>query len=174
MPDFSVVSAVISTTGVLLGALGGAGLTHRANVKREEALAKREEAQANRQREDQRTQARRHAYGELLGTATQLRSKIEIAGQRHWKDMTVRLSTIQEHAVSASLHASHVALLSPKTAEAARALGSAAVRLAAATAQHTDMGHHDEGGQINRPLDFTEFDGCLTRFSDAAAQDIAE
>jgi hypothetical protein len=162
MPDVSVVATVISTTGTLLGALGGVALTYGVTVRREEA-------QASRQRKDQRTQARRQAYVDLLGTATQLQVEIEIAGQRHWKDMNVRLAAIQEHAVTAGVHASRVALLSPETAEAARALASAAVLLAAATAKHTNMG--DEGGQITRPADFTEFDDCLKRFSDAAAQD---
>jgi hypothetical protein len=168
MPDFSVATSVISATGTLLGALvafGGVALNSWVTVRREEA-------QARRQRKDQRTQARRQAYVDLLGTATQLRVKIEIAEQRHWKDMNVRLATIQEHAVSAGEHASRVALLSPETAEAARALASAAVRLAAATAKHTTMG--DEGGQITHPADFTEFDDCLTRFSGAAAQDREE
>jgi hypothetical protein len=88
--------------------------------------------------------------------------------------MNVRLATIQQHAVSAGLHASRVALLSPETAEAARALASAAGQLVAATAKHTNIGYQDEGGQITRPADFTEFDDCLTRFSDAAAQDSEE
>jgi hypothetical protein len=135
MPDFSVVATVISTTGPLLGALGalgGVALTHRLNFRREEA-------QFNRQRKDQRTQARRQAYVDLLGMATQLKSEIEIAGQRHWKDMNVRLATIQQHAVSAGLYASRVVLLSPETAEAALALASVAGRLAAATAENTNM-----------------------------------
>ncbi len=167
MFNFSLLATVISTAGALLGALGGVALTHRANVRREEA-------QANRQREDQRAQARRQAYGELLGTASRLRGKIEIAGQRHWKDMNVRLAAIQEHAESATLYASHVALLSPKMAEAARALASAAVQLAAATAEHTNISYQDEGGQIAYPPNFTKFDECFKHFSDAAAQNIAE
>lgn len=167
MPDFSVAATVISTAGALLGALGGVALTHRATLRREEA-------QANRQRKDQRTQARREAYGELLGTARQLRSKIEIAAQRHWKDMDVKLAAIQEHAESANLHAAHVALRSPKTAEAALALGSAAVRLAAVTVKHTNMGPQGEGGQITHPPYFEDFDECYKIFSDAAAQDSEE
>ena len=167
MPNVLVVVAVISTIGALLGALGGAALTHWANLRREEA-------QFNRQRKDQRTLARREAFAELLDTAAQLKVEIEFAGQRHWKDMNVRINTIQRHAVSAGSHASRVAVLSPETAEAARALASAAVRLAAATAEHTNMGYQDEGGQITRPADFTEFDRCFTAFSAAAAQDITE
>ncbi len=163
MPDFSVVASLISTSGALLGALGGVALTHRANVRREEA-------QANRQRKDQRTQAHQHAYGELLGAANQLRSKTEIVAQRHWKDMDVRLAAIQEHAVSAGLHASHIALLSPETAEAARALASAAVRLAAVTAKYTHMGDQGEG-QITHPPDFEDFDECFERFSEKVARD---
>ncbi|MGH3722223.1 MAG: hypothetical protein ACRDRI_25965 [Pseudonocardiaceae bacterium] len=169
MPDFSVVATVISTTGALFGAFGGAALNSWVTARREEAQARREEVQASRQRQDQRTHARRQAYGDLLGTATQLKAEIEIAGQRYWRDMNARLATIQEHAVSAGVHASRVALLSPDKAEDARALASAAVRLAAATAKDTTM--RDEGGDIIRPADFAEFDACLTRFSDAAAQD---
>jgi hypothetical protein len=177
MPDFSVAATVISTTGALLGALGVVALTHWANIRREEAQAKREEAQANRQRSDQRTQARRQAYVDLLGAAAQLKIEIKIAEQRHWKDMNVRLATIQQHAASAGLHASRVALISPETAEAARALASAAGQLAAATASHTNMGYQGEqflGGQITPPADFTEFDECIKSFSDAAAQDSEE
>lgn len=167
MPDFSVLATAISTTGTLLGALGGVALTYGVTVRREEA-------QARRRRKDQRTQARRQAYVDLLGATTQLKVEIEIAGQRYWKDMNVRLATIQEHAVSAGMHASRVALLSPEAGQAARALASAAIQLAAATAEHTNLGSQDEGGQITRPADFREFDDCLTHFSDAAAQDSEE
>jgi len=172
MPDFSIVATVISTTGTLLGALGGVALAHGVNIRREEA-------QANRQRKDQRTQARRQAYVDLLGTATQLKAEIEIAGQRHWKDMNVRLATIQRHAASVGLHASCVALLSPspETAEAALALASASGRLAAATSTHTEMGYRDEqflGGQITRAADFKDLDECIERFYRAAAQDMEE
>lgn len=174
MPDFSVFSAVITTAGALLGALGGAELTHRAHLRREEAQAKREEARANQQRKDQRTQARRHAYSELLSAARQLRSTIEIAAQRHWRDMDARLATIQEHAEFTNRHAAHVAVLSPKMAEAALALGSTAVRLAAVTIKHTNTGYQGEGGQITHPFSFEDFDKCYRVFSDAAAQDSEE
>ncbi len=170
MPDFSVVATAISTIGALLGALGGVALTHRANVRREEA-------QFNRQRKDQRTQERRQAYADLLGTATQLKAEIEIAGQQHWKDMNVRLATIQQYATSAGLHASRVALLSPETAKAALALASAASRLAATTTNNTEMRYRDEqflGGQITRTADFTKLDECIEQFYRATAQDIDE
>jgi hypothetical protein len=145
-------------------------LNHRFNFRREEA-------QFNRQRKDQRTQARRQACVDLLGAVTQLKSEIEIAGQRHWKDMNVRLATIQQHAVFAGLHASRVVLLSPETAEAALALASVAGRLAAATAENTNMGYQGEqflGGQITHPVDFTKFDEYIKRFSQAAVQNSAE
>ena len=174
MPDVSIVAAVISTAGTLLGALGGVALTYGVTARREEAQARREEAQANRQRKEQRTQARQQSYVDLLGAAAQLEIEVKIAERRHWKDMNVRLATIQQYAVSTGLHASRVALISPDTAEAARALASAAGQLAAATAEHTSIGYQDEGGQVTRPADFTEFDDCLTRFSDAAAQDREE
>ncbi len=177
MPDFSVVVTVISTIGALLGALGGVALTHRANIRREEAQARREEAQANRQRKDQRTQEHRQACADLLGTANQLKVEIGIAEQRHWKDMNVRVATIQRHAASAGLHASRVALLSPETAAAARALASASARLVAATLKYTDMGYQGEqflGGQITLAADFTEFDECIERFYRAAARDREE
>jgi hypothetical protein len=173
MPDVSVVATAISTTGPLLGALGalgGVALTHRFN-------SRHEETQFNRQRKDQRTQARRQAYVDLLGAATQLKSEIEIAGQRHWKDMNVRIATIQQHAVSAGLHASRVVLLSPEAAEAALALASVAGRLVAATAEKTNMGYQGDqflGGQITRPVDFEEFDECIKRFAQAAVQDNEE
>ncbi len=166
MPDFSVVTTVISTTGTLLGALGGAALAHWVNLRREET-------QFNRQRKDQRAHARQQAYGELLSTATRLRSSIEIAGQQHWKDMNVRLTMVQEHALSAHVHASRVALLSPEMTDVAFALAKAAVRLAATTGEHTEMGYQGEqflGGQIIRPVDFKEFDECFKRFSNAMAQ----
>lgn len=170
MPDFSVAATVISTTGALLGVLGGAALTHRANIRREEA-------QANRQRKDQRTEARRQEYVDLVGAAAQLKIEIEIAERRHWKDMNARLATIAQHAVSTGLHASRLRVISPETAEAARALASAVEQLVAATLKHTEMGYEGErflGGQITHPSDFTEFDECIKRFSDAAAQDREE
>jgi hypothetical protein len=164
MPDFSVVvTTVISTAGTLLGALGGATMTHRASLRREET-------QANRQRKDQWTQECRQAHGELLGTARQLRCKIEIAAQRHWKDMDARLAAIQEHAESVNLHAAHVAVLAPETADAALALASAAVRLTAVTVKSTHTGHQGEGGEMAEPPSFEDLDACCKFFSDAAAQ----
>jgi hypothetical protein len=175
MPDFSVVTAAISAAGVLLAAVSGAALTHWADVRREKAQARREEVQANRQRRDQQMQERRQACADLLGTAAQLKVELEIAGQRHWKDMNVKLASIQERAASAAPQASRVALLSPETAEAALALASAMGRLAAFTTDHTDLGYQGErflGGQLIHPVDFTEFDECFKRFSRAAAQDV--
>ncbi|HKR50184.1 MAG TPA: hypothetical protein VJT72_11485 [Pseudonocardiaceae bacterium] len=175
MPDFSVVTTVISTTGALVGALGVVAVTHRANARREETQFRREETQFNRQWKEQRTEARRQVYADLLGAANQLKVEVEIAGQRHWRDMNVRLATIQQHAVSAGLHASRVALLSPETAEAALSLASAARLLTAAVAKRTNLGYQGEqflGGEITHPADFAEFDECIKRFSDAAAQDL--
>lgn len=189
MADVSVVATVISTVGTLLGALGAVALTNRVNARREEAQADRQQALADRQRKDQQTQARRLAYVDLLGTACQLRTEIEIAGQQDWKDMDVRLAAIQQHAVSVGVHASRVALLSSTvssrvsstgalgTAEAAGALELAARRLTAATTAHTELRYQDEqclGGKITLPADFTEFDECIERFSRAAAQDSDE
>jgi hypothetical protein len=145
-------------------------LTHRFNFRREEA-------QFHRQRRDQRTQARQQAYVDLLGAGTQLKSEIEIVGQRHWKDMNVRIIAIQQNAVSVSQHASRVVLLSPEAAEAALALASAASRLAATTAEKTNMGYQGDqflGGQMTGPVDFAEFDKCIKRFSQAAVQDSEE
>lgn len=123
-------------------------------------------------------QERRQANLDLLGTATQLKAEIEATGQRHWTDMNVRLTTIQQRAVSASLHASRVALLSPETADIALKLASAASRLAATTAAYTVMASNQNeqllGGQITRPIDLAEFDGYIERFSRAAAQDSQE
>lgn len=185
MADVSVVATVISTVGTLLGALGAVALTNRVNARREEAQADRQQALADRQRKDQQTQARQLAYVDLLGTACQLRTEIEIAGQQDWKDMDVRLAAIQQHAVSVGVHASRVALLSSTvsstgalgTAEAAGALELAARRLTAATTAHTELRYQDEqclGGKITLPADFTEFDECIERFSRAAAQDSDE
>jgi multidrug efflux pump subunit AcrA (membrane-fusion protein) len=184
MADVSVAATLISTIGALLGALGGTYLTNRVNLRREEVQADLQQAQADRQRKDQQTQARREAYDDLLSTARQLRAENEITGQKYWKDMNVRLATIQQHAVSVGRYASRAALLSsktaPETAEAAGELELAARRLTAATATHTDLGYQDEqflGGQVTLPADFTElteFDECIERFSRAAAQDSEE
>ncbi|MBA2471129.1 MAG: hypothetical protein H0V41_02390 [Pseudonocardiales bacterium] len=174
MPDLSIAASVIATTGTLLGALGafgGIALTHRFTVRREEA-------QFNRQRKDQRMEARRQAHLDLLGTTTELRAAIETTGLGHWPDMNVRLATIQQRAVSAGLYASRVALLSPDTADVAFKLASAASRLAATTAQYTNMARNQNdqflAGQITRPIDLTEFDGHIERFARAAAQDSRE
>jgi hypothetical protein len=175
MPDLSVVPTVISTIGALLGALGGVALTNRISARREEAQFRREEAQFNRQRKDQQTEALRQAHHDLLGTAAQLRTEVEFAGLRYWNDMNVKLATIQQHAVTAGLYASRVAVLSPHTADAARELASAASRLAATTARYTTMGGNQNqplvGGQISQPIDLAEFDAHFERLSRAAAED---
>lgn len=175
MPDISVVATAISTTGALLGALGGVALSSWTTVRRDQAQLRRDEAQFHRQRDDQRAEARRQAHLDLLGTANQLKTDIEFAGVQHWTDMNVKLDTIQQRAVSASLHASRVALLSADTAEVALQLGSAASRLAATTARNTVMGGDQNqqflGGQITQKIDLTEFDECIQRFSRAAAPD---
>jgi hypothetical protein len=178
MPDLSVVPTVISTMGALLGALGGVALTNRTSARREEAQFRREQAQFNRQRQDQQTEARQRAHHDLLSSAAQLRTEIEIAGKRHWNDMNIKLDSIQQHAVAAGRHASWVALLSPETAHVARALASAASRLAATAVECTVMGGNQNNqhlsGEITRPIDFAEFDEHVERFSCAAAQDSGE
>jgi hypothetical protein len=123
-------------------------------------------------------ETRRRAHHDLLGSAAQLRTEIEIAGKRHWNDMNVRLASIQQHAVAAGRHASWVTLLSPETADVARNLASAASQLAATAVECTVMGggQNDQqlSGEITRPIEFTEFDGHVERFSRAAAQDSRE
>lgn len=150
-------------------------MSNRTSARRDEAQFRREEAQFNRQRQDQQTEALRQAHHDLLGTASQLRIEIEVVGLRYWNDMNVKLATIQQHAVSAGLYASRVAVLSPHTAELALELAAAASRLAATTARYTNMGGDQNrpllGGQILQPIDLADFDGHFERFSRAVAQE---
>lgn len=178
MLDLPVVLTLISTIGALLGGLGGVALANRSSARREETQFRREQARLDRQRQDQQREARRQAHHDLLGTAAQLKAEIEFAGLKFWNDMNVRLATIQQHAVSAGLHASRVAVLSPQTADMARELAAAASRLAATAARYTNVGgNHSQqvlGGQITQPIDLTEFNEHFERLSRAVTQDDQE
>jgi hypothetical protein len=165
--DSSLLTTAISTCGALFGALGGIGLTYRAN-------SRQEAAQADRQRRESRAQERRQAYLDLLGTATQIRIEIIVAGQRNWRDMEARLAAIQQHASAAGLHASRVALVAAEeVGRAARALADAATALGAATARQADLGYQGTqfvGGNVVGTIDFGELERCLEAFVRAARQ----
>src|SRR5437763_4676860 len=136
--DPSLLTTAIATCGALFGALGGVGLTYRANIRQEEV-------QAGRRLRESRIQERRQAYLDLMGAATQFRVEVLVAGQRHWKDMNLRLAAIQQHATAAGMHASRIALLAEDgVGGAALAVAGAVTALAATTARQTDMGYRDE------------------------------
>ncbi|KAB8190318.1 hypothetical protein FH608_035700 [Nonomuraea phyllanthi] len=180
MADASVVTAIISAAGGMVGALsalGGVALTNR-------AAARKEEREARRRREEQHTQAREQAYGELLGGALKLRLQVEVAAHHPWEDMNERLAAIETQAASVGDLASRATVLSPgEVAATARALATAAYDLASQATRHTRM-HYDEGGQFMsgqmlEPPAFQRLDQCVDDFcrvavEPEAAQAVAE
>ncbi|MEV1245325.1 hypothetical protein ACIBO2_02465 [Nonomuraea sp. NPDC050022] len=164
----SVVTAIISAVGGIIGALsalGGVALTNRAN-------ARKEEREARRRREEQRQQAREQAFGDLLGGVLKLRLQIEVAAQHGWEDMNTRLSAIEEQAASVGDLASRVAVLSPgQAARTARTLATAAYGLASQATQHTRMNYDGDGqfvsGQMLERPSFDRLDRCVDDFSQA-------
>ena len=164
MPDISMTATIISTAGTLCGALGGIALTGGMSQRREER-------QAERQREDARTAAHQQAYADLVGAAAQMRVHIETACQRYWKDMNIRLATIQDQATAVGLQASRVALLSPgAVAEGALALGQAASRLSAWAARNAELGDYSGpnvqflAGQLKSAPDLTDLEARTAEF----------
>ncbi|WP_189248642.1 hypothetical protein [Streptosporangium pseudovulgare] len=169
MPDPSVVTTVISTVGTLLGALGGVALTQG-------TTARRERRQAERDRRDRRRDELRQACANLSESAAQLRMTIEIAAQRHWRDMDVRLGAVQEHATATGLHAAQVSLAAPEeVASAAVALAESAGRSAAAAVKSIDLAFQDDvclGGQMRSAPDLRDLDARLTAFQLAARREV--
>jgi hypothetical protein len=159
--DPSLLTTVIATGGTLLGALGGVGLTYRGS-------ARQDAVQAGRRLQEGRTQERRQAYLDLMGAATQFRVEVVMTGQRHWKDMNLRLAAMQQHATAAGMQASRIALLAGDgVGEAAQAIAREITALAATTARQTHMGYQEEqflGGEVTGAVDFSEFDRCIERF----------
>jgi hypothetical protein len=169
MPDAVVMTTIISTAGTLCGALGGIGLSNGMS-------ARREDRKEDRRRADERIAAQRDAYAGLLSTAAQMRVHIEMTCRRYWKDMGVRLTSIQEHAVSVGLQASRAALLSPApVADAALSVGLAASNLSSWAVENVDLG--DFSGPDNQFLpgemrshpDLGEFDVATATFFRLAA-----
>jgi hypothetical protein len=160
-----VFAALISAVGTLSGALGGIALTSGLEARRQQRRADGEAA-------TERAAVRDQARADLLASITRLRVDIELACARHWRDMNVRLTAVQEQAVTTGVLATRIALLSPvQEAEAAFALGKCASRLAALTARSITLGDFDGpnkqfiAGDITgiRP-DLSELDRLVTAF----------
>ncbi|MEV5710599.1 hypothetical protein [Actinoallomurus sp. NPDC052274] len=170
MPDGSTLASLITAGGTV----GGVAVTLWGTVRRESV-------QAERDRRRHALEARQAAYGELLGPATQLRVQLELAGQRSWRDLDVKLAAIDEHVRTVGQRAAQVAVLAPgETAEAARALAAAATALAAFAARHAEL-KYDPGpekkfliGEIRAPFDFAAFDARLAEMYRAIDADLGD
>lgn len=158
---------MISASGAILAVLATLWGTSR-----------REARQAERQHEQARVEARRRAYGDLLGPAMRLRVQVDLACSGKHYDLDAKLAAVQENAETVGLHASHVAVIAPPAvAEAARALAAAATRLSATVLRNAEM-IYDNGadkrfvvGEIRVPPDFTEYDACMDALYRAIADD---
>jgi hypothetical protein len=170
MPDVSVITTIISTAGALCGALGGIALTNGIS-------ARREERQERRRLHAARTAARQQAYADLLGAVAQMRVHIETTCQRYWKDMNIRLATIEDHAVTVGLLASRSALLSgEEVADAALALGVTASNLSAWAATNVQLDNNPNdpneryiAGEMPIQPDLSELDQLTKKFFRLAA-----
>jgi hypothetical protein len=133
----TIYAALISAVGTLCGALGAIALTSGLE-------ARRQQRQAAIAAASERAAVKDQARADLLATLTRLRVDIELTCARHWRDMNVRLAAVQEQALTASVLASRVALLSPgQEADVAFALGKCASGLAAHTAKSMTLGDFD-------------------------------
>jgi hypothetical protein len=162
--------AALITAG---GTIAGVAVTLWGTVRRESAQAERERGRLA-------LEARQIAYGELLGPAMQLRVELELAGQRSWRDLDVKLAAIDEHARMVGQRASHVAVLAPELADAARALAAAATALASFAARNAEL-KYDPGpetrfliGEIRAPIDFSAFDARLEEMYQAVEADLGD
>ncbi|MGW2161375.1 hypothetical protein [Nonomuraea sp. NPDC001699] len=170
MPDATLLPAVVSALGGVIGALsalGGVTLTNR-------AAARKEEREARRRREEQREQQRDEACANLLGGARKLRLQIEVAAHRPWEDMNQRLAAIETQAALLGDLAARVAVLSPgPAATAARRLAEAGYEQASRAAQATKLTYDVEGqflkGEMVGPLAFEELDASWEAFNRATS-----
>ena len=157
----AILAALISAVGTLCGALGGIALSGSLEWRRQQRAATSEQAAVHDQ-----------ACTELIAAVTGLRVDIELACARHWRDMNVRLASIQEQAATTGVRASRIAMTSPDPAEAeaALALGRCASSLSAWTAKVVSLGdfggpsHQFVAGQIVERPDLTELDNLLAVF----------
>ncbi|GHH66625.1 hypothetical protein GCM10017673_12480 [Streptosporangium violaceochromogenes] len=166
MPDATLLPAVVSALGGVIGALSalsGVALTNR-------AAARKEEREARRRREEQRQQQRDEAYANLLGGARKLRLQIEVAAHRPWEDMNQRLAAIETQAALLGDLAARVAVLSPgRAATAARMLADATYEQASRAARATKVTYDVDGqflkGEMVGPLAFDELDASWEAFN---------
>ena len=143
--------------------------------------ARRQQRQAESAAASEQAAVLGQARADLLATITRLRVDIELTCARHWRDMNVRLTAIQEQAVNTGVLASRVALLSPgRETETAFALGRCASGLAALTAKSITLGDYEGpnlqfvAGDITgvRP-DFTELERLVATFLNQISHDQA-
>lgn len=157
----TILAALISAVGTLCGALGGIALTNRMEWRRQQHAAAGEQAATHGQ-----------VCTDLIAAVTGLRADVQLACARHWRDMNVRLTAIQEQAATARGLASRVAMIAADRAEAeaALALSRCASALSAWTAEAASLGDFDGpnrqfmAGQIVDPPDFTELDERTAAF----------
>ena len=162
-------------------ALASAGGAVAAVVATMWGTIRRESAQSERERNRLSLEARQAAYSDLMAPAMELRVQIDLAGQRAWRDMDVKLTAIDENARLLGQHASRVAVLAPaEVAEPARALVSAATALAACALRNAEMVYEPGRdarfliGEIRAPFDFGVFDRCLTRMYEVIDADLTK
>ena len=168
MPDASLGPALASAGGAVAAVVA----TMWGTTRRESALSEREHNRLS-------LEARQVVYSDLMAPAMELRVQIDLAGQRAWRDMDVKLTAIDENVRLLGQHASRVAVLAPaEVAESARALISAATALAARALRNAEM-TYEPGlearfliGEIRAPLDFGDFDRCLTRMYEVIEIDL--
>ena len=179
--QFAIIfAALISAVGTLCGALGGITLTSGLEARRQQRQA--ESAAASEQ-----AAVLGQARADLLATITRLRVDIELTCARHWRDMNVRLTAIQEQAVNTGVLAPHVSRCSRRAGRTDTrlfALGRCASGLAALTARRKSITLGDyEGpsellqfvaGDITgvRP-DFTGTERLVATFLDQISHDQA-
>ncbi|GAA2854858.1 hypothetical protein [Nonomuraea rubra] len=173
MPDPAFWTTLISTSGALLGGIGGVLISHRSTLRRDLA----QEEQRHR---DRRLTAREETHQRMLAAAATLRVELEITCQRQWRDMDIRVLTIQQHAVSVGVEATQLAMYLPKpSATLARSLATAASALAAEVVKNTEMGHVNGpemqylGGFVKAAPDFREFDRILDELCTSVAPEAA-
>ena len=154
MTDVSIYVALI--TG-LTGAVGAA--------TPQIATVWRDTHQSRLDREDRGEAARQQACVELLGTAAELRTRVENTAM-YGGEILVRLAEIRSSAADVQVKAAKVAFLKSELVDAAQELGTAATDLAAQAVAKTNM----TSGVMSSP-NFTAFDKAVVDFRSLAIHD---
>ena len=158
MADTPIYVAVITASAAILGAAVSAASIAYQNARQ----AERDRRQRNDERQQRHVEEARAACLDLLRAAIDLRTQVENNKDYQGEEMRSRLAQVRQHASAAALHAVLIGTIEPDVfADPAEGLAKAAIRLALAAADNTNL----EMKMSTEVPDLDELNECIDAFS---------